>query len=90
MWGINFEVFDNGFLKMEKNCLLVKIRSKDGYLDKIFVINWNIFIFVKIIFVIKKFFWNYEKYCLVLVIYISLKIKVCFFVMDFYKLELMC
>nr|XP_011431183.2 kyphoscoliosis peptidase isoform X1 [Crassostrea gigas] len=90
MWGINLEAFDNGFSKTEKNRLPVKIRSKDGHLDKTFVTNRNIPTLAKIIPATKRLSWNYEKYCLVSATHTSLNIKACFPVTDFYKLELMC
>lgn len=62
-----FEVFDNGFIKIEKNEILIKINSKDWYIVKIFIIICNIVMLVKIIFVIfNLFFLNLENNCFVI------------------------
>lgn len=66
IWGMNFEVFEKGFIRVEKNKNLIKIKNKDGFISKVLIIVCNILMVVKFIFVIEKLFLNYGNNCFVI------------------------
>lgn len=90
MWGMHSEAFDNGFIRTEKNTNPIKIKSKDGYIDKTFTTVRNIATLAKLIPATAKLSSNYDNNCFVTSTNTSLNIKACFPENDLYKLELMC